>query len=322
MPGLISRKLPNNENVMLAQTSPYDPTLRTVNKPSETVAGQLDTMLGTGSPYIERARAGAAQAANARGLINSSISAGAGEAAAIDAALPIAQQDANIYGTAAQQNQSYQNTAGQFNAGAMNTANLNAAAAGNQSLQATQQGQIQTGLIGAQAGQTRQTQAEAALQALQLSSQQGQIQTGLIGTQAGQARQTQTEAALQAAQLSGQQAQQTQQQIAAQAEQARQTATLQNSLDTALQTLRGQQATDLSNVEAQYRTTIQTSASAAQLFTSITNAMTVAQSDANTTPEQKAKAATTLTNMLKSGLAVIGGASAGSNVDLTTLLTF
>lgn len=70
---------------------------------TETVAGQMDTLLSAGSPYITRARTSAAQYANRRGLLNSSIAAGAGEAAAIDAALPIASQDAATYGRAADQ---------------------------------------------------------------------------------------------------------------------------------------------------------------------------------------------------------------------------
>ena len=60
-----------------------------------TVSGQLQNLLGSDSPYIDRARTRARQYANRRGVMNSSIAAGAGEAAAIDAALPIASQDAD-----------------------------------------------------------------------------------------------------------------------------------------------------------------------------------------------------------------------------------
>lgn len=322
MPGLITSDLPNDKKIMAAQTAPYDAVTRTVN-PNETVSAQLDRILAKGGPTMDRARAGSVQTANSRGLLNSSIAATAGEAAVIDAALPIATADANTYGTASRDNQSYQNTAGQFNAGATNTANLNAAAAGNQSLLtsqageetratqaaagdiqariATLQGQIQTGLIGEQGAQTRMTAAQADAAQKELVKLQGEIQTAQIQETGAQQRQT-------AAQVAS-----------AQESQAR----LQSSLDAALQTLKGEQAKALSDTEAQYRTTIQTSASAATLFTTFTNALTVSQSDANTTPEQKAAAAATLTNMLKSGLAVIGGAGAADgNIDLTTLLTF
>ena len=65
-------------------------------KPIAGVSGRLQGLLSEESPYIQRARARAKQAANRRGLMNTSIAAGAGEAAAIDAALPIAQADAGI----------------------------------------------------------------------------------------------------------------------------------------------------------------------------------------------------------------------------------
>ena len=60
------------------------------------VSGRLNTLLDAESPYIQRARTRALQQVNRRGLLSSSIAAGAGEAAAIDAALPIAQADAGL----------------------------------------------------------------------------------------------------------------------------------------------------------------------------------------------------------------------------------
>lgn len=60
----------------------------------ETTRGQMESLLDSDSVYLQRARARAAEQSAARGLQNSSIGAGAGEAAAIDAALPIASQDA------------------------------------------------------------------------------------------------------------------------------------------------------------------------------------------------------------------------------------
>jgi hypothetical protein len=78
--------------------------------PNQTVAQQLTDLVNTDSPYMQRARTRAMQTANASGLSNTSMAATAGEAAAIDAALPIAQQDASTFANA-----------GQFNAGADNT---------------------------------------------------------------------------------------------------------------------------------------------------------------------------------------------------------
>jgi len=88
-----------------------DAVTRTVDRPTETVQGQLESILGSGSPLLERAQAGAMQTANSRGLINSTMAAQAGQAALMDTALPIATADANIYGQAAGQNQQYQNQA-------------------------------------------------------------------------------------------------------------------------------------------------------------------------------------------------------------------
>ena len=67
----------------------------TLNRDTDTTQGQLDSLLAKGSPLIERARSRAAQSANDRGLLNSTMAVQAGEAAAYDAALPIASADAN-----------------------------------------------------------------------------------------------------------------------------------------------------------------------------------------------------------------------------------
>ena len=60
------------------------------------VSGRLRGLLREGSPLLDLARSNAMRAANRRGLMNSSIAAGAGEEAAILTALPIAQGDASI----------------------------------------------------------------------------------------------------------------------------------------------------------------------------------------------------------------------------------
>jgi hypothetical protein len=58
------------------------------------VSKQLTGLLKADSPMLTQARTNAKKAANRRGLLNSSIAAGAGEAAAYDVALPIASQEA------------------------------------------------------------------------------------------------------------------------------------------------------------------------------------------------------------------------------------
>lgn len=64
-------------------------------QPDELVNNQLNTIVDENGRYIQRARARAGAAANASGMANSSLAMGAGEAAAIDAAMPIASQDAS-----------------------------------------------------------------------------------------------------------------------------------------------------------------------------------------------------------------------------------
>ncbi len=62
---------------------------------STNVEDNLNSIIGAGSPVLDQARTGASQASNARGLLNSSINAQAGESAVIGAAEPMAAQDAS-----------------------------------------------------------------------------------------------------------------------------------------------------------------------------------------------------------------------------------
>jgi hypothetical protein len=73
--------------------------------PESTVAGQLTTLLSKDSDYIKQAEAKARIGANQLGLASSSMAEGAARGAAIERALPIAQQDAQTYGQAQQQQQ-------------------------------------------------------------------------------------------------------------------------------------------------------------------------------------------------------------------------
>jgi hypothetical protein len=76
------------------------------------VEKRLARLTSEANPYIEQAASRAQQMANSRGMANSSLAAMAGEEAAIAAALPIAQQDANTYGRVQSENLGYTN---QFN---------------------------------------------------------------------------------------------------------------------------------------------------------------------------------------------------------------
>jgi hypothetical protein len=98
----------------------YDPSQRLVNKPEETVAGQMQGLIQSDSPYMQMARTSANQQMNSRGLLNSSMAVTAADQAAYAAALPIAQADASVYDTNAKQNLAYQNEALKTNAAGIN----------------------------------------------------------------------------------------------------------------------------------------------------------------------------------------------------------
>lgn len=63
----------------------------------QTVTGQLDGLLQKDSPLMQKAATQGEQYANTRGLLNSSIGAGATQSAMMDFAMPIAEADAGIY---------------------------------------------------------------------------------------------------------------------------------------------------------------------------------------------------------------------------------
>lgn len=118
-----------------ATTTPVAQTMEVT--PNMTVAGQVKGLIDSNSPLMQQAQAKSAEAANARGLINSSMGVQAGQAALYDAALPIATQDASTYATAGQFNAQQQN--------AMTVAGLNN---DNQIQLANLQGKIQKELGG------------------------------------------------------------------------------------------------------------------------------------------------------------------------------
>ena len=76
----------------------------------KTAAGLLDQILSKDSPLMQRAATQGRQAANSRGLLNSSMAAGAAQGAMIDRASPLAMQDSRSYLNNAKFNASQENT--------------------------------------------------------------------------------------------------------------------------------------------------------------------------------------------------------------------
>ena len=86
--------------------------------PQSTVAGQVQSIINQDSPLMQSAQTKALQESNQRGLVNSSMGVQAGGQAVINAALPIAMQDAQTNANAATANAGATNQARQFGAGA------------------------------------------------------------------------------------------------------------------------------------------------------------------------------------------------------------
>src|SRR3990167_2509687 len=305
MPGLINtqlgdtrlRAMPKADEFLEAGAVGYDPSKATVNVDTDTVAGQLAGLMTKENPLILQARTKAAQEWNARGLRNSSMAVEAGESAAIGAALPIAQSDAATYSQQRLANQGAENTAYQFGAGAENAATAASAAAGNVGARTAQTGLIQKELSTQEAGQRSALSAQQAGEAGTLSAQEAAQREAAIKVQAGEESKLQTERAGQAQAL----------------------ALTQGQLATELQTLRGTQAQALANTEATYRQLIQTSASAGAFYNDMTKMIAAVLADTNTTAEQKEAAIGKLSELLESGLTVLGSIA---DVDLAGLLTF
>lgn len=92
--------------------------------PDQTVEGRINSILNPSNPIIQQARTRAAQTMNSRGLMNSSLAISAGDAAAYDAAIPIATADATTASKAAGYNVDQANQAASKSADAENTFKL------------------------------------------------------------------------------------------------------------------------------------------------------------------------------------------------------
>lgn len=102
------------------QAAGYTASQRSVDPSKETVAGQMQGLISANSPFMQQARTSALQQMNSRGVLNSSMAQSAADAAAYQAAIPIAQADAGIYNDAATKNLAYQNEALKSNTAAAN----------------------------------------------------------------------------------------------------------------------------------------------------------------------------------------------------------
>jgi len=150
--------VPLSTNTMTGmQPAQFQALTSTVDQPTETVSGQLQGILAADSPLMQRARAQAKQDMAARGLVNSSIAQGAGVAAMIDKATPIATSDAGTYANRATTNVNALNTVGVANAQNVNAfglqANQQKFTTGENALDRTQKADLATAAINANASE-------------------------------------------------------------------------------------------------------------------------------------------------------------------------
>lgn len=120
-PGTVNATAGLIDTAAQATSAKVEPTKQFTATTQETPEGelassQLNKITSQDSPLIKRARQEGLVTANRRGLLNSSIAAGAAEGAIVDRATPLAQQNAQILQNQRLTNQADTNRAGEFNA--------------------------------------------------------------------------------------------------------------------------------------------------------------------------------------------------------------
>ena len=256
-----------------------------------TVQGQLKNVLDAGGPLQDRAQTKALQTANSRGLLNSTMAVTAGQSALYDAALPIAQQDANTFADAGKTNSGQSTQVSLANAGASNSA-------AQQHAGLTQQSTLQATDLNAQAASqgrdlasrydlsSLDVNSRAALQAADAANQQklqaanAVLQTGLQATDLG-VRQS-----MQAYNLAVQQSMQG----------------LDNQSRLGIATLNSETQTHIAGIEAKYRTQIQSNASMAASYQSMVDGYTRIMLDPNMDAAAKTTAIGNLTTLYNNTL--------------------
>lgn len=283
-------------------------TQRTIDPATGTVQGQIASILDRDSPLMQRAVANANSASNARGLANSSLAVGAAQTALVDAAMPIAQADAGAYNTAASQNQAATNQASQTNAQLYTSVS-----------QSNVQAALQAGIVNQQqANDIAKFNAGAANQAGQFNAASSQdmakenirnlLQAGIINQD--QANKMSMFNAGQTNQLAGLSAQLSSDTNKFNASQSNDLLKLGVDADTKKQ---------LASIEAQYKTTMQTSASAADLYKNTMQNIAGIMSNKDMTNDAKKQAVDNLMQGLNNGLSIVGKIG---NMNLGSILQF
>ena len=246
---------------------------------NSTVQGQLSGILKTGSPLLDRAETKAAQAANSRGLLNSTMAITAGQSALYDAALPIAQQDASTFADAGKTNAQQRTQVGLANASAANSSAQQAA--GFQ-----QQSNLQTQDLAAQAAQQqRELASRYDLASLDANSRMALQQADAANQQKLQAANAALQTGLQANDLA---VKQSMQQYDAAVQQAMNGQNNENKLK--LAQMDADTKTNLAEIEAKYKNQLQANSSMATTYQSYADAVTRIMLDTNLDADAKKSA--------------------------------
>lgn len=230
-----------------------------------TVQGQLKGILDAGGPLMDRATTRALQQMNARGVLNSSMAIGAGQAALYDAAVPIAGADASTYAKSQSENaQMKQETATQA-AGFQQQSKVQAADIASQERLQSKDLASRYDLANLDANTRKELQAADAenQQKLQAADQvfKANLQTQSLGVQQS----------MQQYQLAVQQAMNGQD----------------NQTKLAVATLDANTQTTLADINNKYRVQIQTSASMSNTFSQLTASIAQVMADPNMDADAK-----------------------------------
>ena len=170
-----------------ARTTPTAPAAtKIVTDPSQTVAGQVTGLLASESPLVTLARTRTAQAAQKRGLLASTQALQAGEVAAAQTVLPIAQQDAATAARQAETNAAAQNQFGLAAFQAAVDSGASAQEAEQRSLQSVQDRLLRGELSSQEATQQSGIIKQQAQISQNLTQLQGAIEGGLSAQSATQ----------------------------------------------------------------------------------------------------------------------------------------
>jgi hypothetical protein len=276
----------------------------TVDPETQTVQRQLAGILASGSPLLVQAQTRAAQDANRRGLLNSSMATSAGEDSLYRTALPIASQDAETYGKFALSNADRAQQAELTNANAKNQMEqLNVGEEGNTNRfnvgEANTSGRFN-------AGETNQT--------ARLNTE---TQNRAILANAGEANQSARQGSAQEQQTALANAGETNQaarQTSAQQQQAN-LANMDAQNKLLLQNIDARTRVDLVNIEANYRTLMQSSQSAGDLYQQMLKNISDITMNKDLDKDAKDVAIAQQKTYLQQGMALIGNMN-NLNMDL------